>query len=206
MCNVSFVQIIARSLDIAMDKQVVKAINQLANCNDIMSDIVMAATAAEKAANSAITFYNADYVDLSNARIKRTEDLLNSLRQTLRSMERKIRSVHNDILKVLDLPVVMKAAWNALPDQWWRSRATTLKALLDEFERSQRGVMTTLNVVVDGTAGYGNSYADLVSNIRSAVDGMSNKWRSVIGYVDEWKDVAAVMVEGIGESGSLLPS
>lgn len=189
-----------------MDKQVVKAINQLASCTDIMSDVGVAATAAEKAANSAATFYRTDYLDLSNARIKRTEHLLQCLRQSLRSMEKKVRKVHNDFFNVLESPVVMKAAWNALPDQWWRSRVTTLNGLLDDFECSQRGVVTVLDVVISGTAGVEDSYADLVSNIRTAVDGMNMKWRSVVGYVDEWKDVAAVMVEGIGESGSLLPS
>lgn len=183
-----------------------KAIRRLPNCCEQVDDIETAANAAEKAAVSAAKFYQVDLVDLSNARMIRAEKLLESLRQSLDALDTNVEKLHADVQDALTQPVELQAAWNQLPDSWWRLRAQHVDLLLRQFVEVRGQVSNALDVENGDVHVIADSYAALVSNACSAVGAMVRTWLQVIEYFAEWKDLALVMVDGIGESGSLIPS
>lgn len=192
-----------------MDERVIKVITDLTACTPAVRNITTAASAAEKAAVSAAAFYDADLVPLSHARIVRAERLLSALRQDVADLDRKLQVLRVELSAAVAQPMHRIGAWNVLPDTWWHTRVMRMDELLTAVVRARAHLAQALpdrhaDHAVDAHGC--DSYRQLVGCVCECVAEMSRRWASLVTFVDEWKDIAIVMVDGIGESGSLLPA
>lgn len=188
-----------------MDRKLVKALKLVPECRDSLEDVRTAVVAASKAAASAFTFHAEGEIDLSNARICRAEKLLVSLRESLRIFDPQLKAFLQELKAVTQLPIRRKAAWNALPDQWWQERATNMIEKLSAVQTSREVIGHSLDVASLGDDPVVRTYYQLVEDVRDSVRYLNECWSKVEQYIEEWRDLAEVLVEGIGESGSLIP-
>lgn len=194
------------SLYIVMDRQVIAGLKLTADCSKHLNDAQVAATAAMKAATSASTFHAEGEVDLSISRINRTEKLLVSLRKSLGLFNFHFDLFYRRIFDVTKLRNRHMATWNTLSDEWWHERARSIVGLLSFVKVAQSRVSSVLDI---GTVAHDPtepSYEQVTTAIKDAVNGMKGAWDSMETFINEWKDIAVTVFEGIGESGSLIPT
>lgn len=189
-----------------VDKQLVFAIGQLPKCSESITLAVDTTVAARKASSMASTLYQAQRVDLSGARILRAEALMGALLDILSTFDRDVASLRRTVNAVASTKPKRLPSWNSLGDKWYIERAQQLNDKLHNMEAARRGLQVALDVVLHGDGGVDETYAHLVRHVNDAAILLSNAWRAVLLFVEEWKDVAVVVAQGLGESASLIPA
>lgn len=193
-----------------VDKQLVSALDHLPQCHVSVALALETAVAARKAAAMSSTLSRAHRSELSGARLLRAEALILALRDTLCALDRELAAARRAAGAVVAVSTAASrprpAAWDWPGDTWFADRAKALCARLEEVRVARECVRVKLDVAVHGDGGVGESYDSLVRHVGVAVAELSQVWRRVDSFVQEWKDVAVVFTQGVGQSASLMPS
>lgn len=191
---------------VVMDRQVINGLKVIVDCSRYINDAQVAATAAMKASTSASIFYAEGYTALSISRVNRTEQLLISLRNSLRLFDGQVDIFNRKIFDVTQLQNRRKATWNKLSDEWWQERAKAIVERLSNVKIVQSQVSNALDVAAVTHDPTEPSYEQIITTIKDAVNTLRDVWNNVESFINEWKDIAVAVFEGIGESGSLIPT
>ncbi|PXF42894.1 hypothetical protein BWQ96_07341 [Gracilariopsis chorda] len=187
-----------------MDENVVTALRILPSCSESIQLMVTAANAARQASSTALTFQQDGQSSLAATRMIRCEKLLKSLRESHGEFLARVEKLRNCIKLVTQETPTNAAQWNKLGDNWWHERACRMDSML-QFVMEKESVVSRLLGNTDGSWPLFESYNDIVNRITDSVNDLSEGWDRLGKYAAEWKDLAMVVFNGIGESGSLIP-
>ncbi|CAN8075837.1 unnamed protein product [Agarophyton chilense] len=188
-----------------MDASVVAAIKILPSCSESIELLATAASAARQASNTAKIFHEDGDTVLAAARMLRCEKLLKSIRETLADISSTIKRAEKLIDLESNSTPTNQGQWNKLSDAWWLERARGIHSRLQTVSERESAVSRLLSKE-QGMWGLFVSYGEVVNEIADAVENLTKSWNGLISYTDEWKDIAIAVYNGIGESGSLIPS
>lgn len=190
-----------------MQRQLVSALAHVGPCSGAMALTKAAAQAASKAAQAAATLHASGHVALAVARMQRAEKLLKSLRSSLPDATRTLRQLRRDAAQVAGQPDRRAAAWDALPDAWWLERASGIAGRADGVLVGAARLERMLECAGNGGGGFGAglSYARLVEEVCVQTIAVVGEWEGIASYVEEWREIAVVVADGLGESGSMMP-
>lgn len=188
-----------------MDKKVVNALRMLPGCTETLTLMKTASDAARQATSTATTFMSDGDVDIASARLIRCEKLLASVQGNIVEFALQVRNVKNITCSITKETPTKEAAWNGLGDIWWYERACKLDELLGVIVRKEQEISNLLRSE-NGQWGLFESYEDIVNTIGDSFSDLNRSWEELVEYQSTWKDVAITVFNGVGESGSLIPS
>ncbi|KAI0563840.1 hypothetical protein FGB62_33g05 [Gracilaria domingensis] len=188
-----------------MDGSVIAVLTILASCSETVEILVTAASAARQASSSAKMFEEDGETGLAAMRMLRCEKLLKSLRETLPLMKASIKRAQNLVDPDSHATPTKAAEWNKLGDAWWHARGCTIHDMLHTVAARERAVSRLLCRETGEWELY-DSYDEIVREIADFVEDLRKEWGRLVSYTEDWKDIAIAVFNGIGESGSLIPS
>lgn len=190
-----------------MEKCLANSLTKIAPCTKSLSDVVRAATAAKKAAATIPVLCKQFQSQLVGARLNRAESLMCIMCDCLKNFDSHVESLHHTTSVVIARPLSQSASWNCLSDQWYFDRATILLENLSAVKTARTSISNALDFHFDWSSKITElpSYADLVFKVYQAVSTLEIEWSQLLRNVDEWRDILIAVLDGIGESGSLIP-
>lgn len=186
-----------------MDKLAVQALSQIPTCTETLALVSASATTALQAAESSRVLLSHGHVKLAAARLSRCEKLLRVFREYHAQLSKQINQLHTTFTQAADLPQARQGSWNRLPDTWWHEHASQCVKLLDAVLNCLKGVDESL-CLENAEQAVSMTYKNLVENICDAVKAVAVSWEVVKKDVAEWEELAITVVDGIGETGSLI--
>lgn len=179
--------------------------DNVSRCTQSITEVVRAALAAHKSAATLPLLSCQSDTLLVGARIRRTEDLFQIMLGSLKSFDNTIQAVQEKASAVVSTPAVQVATWNTLSDQWYIDHVTVSLAILTEVFNARNELSVALEHKATPGTRKPPSYVSLVNDVHQAVQNLESAWNACLHYFDSWREVATSVMEGIGESGTLLP-
>lgn len=188
-----------------MQRNLVDALDTMGRLDDSISEVASFLRAGALAARSASTLHIAGESRLCGARVTRAEALLSGGRDLLSEVINEARiTVRKFQVGALqarqdDQP----GTWDGMSAEWWATHAERTAERIETMATVAQTVHTGLNGMEKVSRA---RYAESVERAVARAGELEQAWEAVKKEGESWGEVARLVVmEGVGESGSLFP-